>query len=62
MVKLIKLNITIRPIISIWYRVDSKQITSFRQWATSVLKDYITKGFALNEKMLIEKKYSTVSS
>ena len=44
-------------IISIWYRVDSKQATNFRIWATSVLKDYITKGFVLNEKRLIEKKY-----
>lgn len=45
-------------IISIWYRVDSKQATSFRIWATKVLKDYIVKGYALNEKRLIEKKYN----
>ncbi len=44
-------------IISIWYRINSKQATNFRIWATSVLKDYITKGFVLNEKRLIEKKY-----
>ncbi len=44
-------------IISIWYRVDSKQATTFRIWATSILKDYITKWYALNEKRLIEKKY-----
>jgi len=45
-------------IISIWYRVDSKQATAFRIWATKVLKDYIIKGYALNEKRLIEKKYN----
>ena len=44
-------------IISIWYRVDSKQATRFRIWATKVLKDYIVKGYSLNEKRLIEKKY-----
>jgi len=44
-------------IISIWYRVDSKQATQFRIWATKVLKNYIVNGFAINEKRLIEKKY-----
>jgi len=44
-------------IVSIWYRVDSKQATKFRIWATKVLKDYIVKGYVLNEKRLIEKKY-----
>jgi len=44
-------------IISIWYRVDSKQATQFRIWATSILKNYIVKGYVLNEKRLIEKKY-----
>jgi len=44
-------------IISIWYRVDSKQATQFRTWATKILKNYIVNGFAINEKRLIEKKY-----
>ena len=44
-------------IISIWYRINSKQATSFRQWSTKVLKNYIVKWYALNEKRLIEEKY-----
>ena len=44
-------------ILAVWYRVNSSKAIKFRQWATSVLRDYITKGFVLNEKRLIEKKY-----
>ena len=36
-------------IIAIGYRVNSKQATHFRIWATNVLKEYIIKGFALND-------------
>jgi death-on-curing family protein len=39
-------------IISVGYRVNSKKATKFRQWATKVLKDYILKGYALNQKRL----------
>jgi len=39
-------------IISVGYRVNSKRATKFRQWATKVLKDYILKGYALNQKRL----------
>lgn len=39
-------------IISIGYRVNSKQGILFRKWATSVLKDYMLKGYAINEKRL----------
>jgi len=35
-------------IIAVGYRVNSKQATHFRIWATKVLKEYIIKGFALN--------------
>lgn len=38
-------------IISIGYRVKSKQGTQFRIWATSVLRDYLLKGYALNQRM-----------
>ncbi len=44
-------------ILSVGYRVDSKQATKFRQRATKVLKNYIIKWYALNEKKLIEQKY-----
>jgi prophage maintenance system killer protein len=42
-------------IISIGYRVNSKQATKFRIWATKVLKDHILKGYTLNQKRLQEK-------
>ena len=39
-------------IIAVGYRVNSKKATKFRQWATQTLREYITKGFALNDDML----------
>lgn len=41
-------------IISVGYRVKSKRGTQFRQWATQRLKDYLVKGFSVNEKRLQE--------
>lgn len=38
-------------IISVGYRVKSKQGTHFRIWATNVLRDYLLKGYALNQRM-----------
>ena len=38
-------------IISVGYRVKSKRGTQFRIWANRVLKDYLVKGFAVNEKI-----------
>ena len=43
-------------IISVGYRVKSKQGTQFRIWATSVLKDYLIKGYALDQKKLQQQK------
>ncbi len=39
-------------IIAVGYRVNSKKATRFRQWATKTLKEYITKGFVLNDEFL----------
>jgi len=39
-------------IIAVGYRVNSKKATRFRQWATKTLKEYITKGFVLNDEIL----------
>lgn len=39
-------------IISVGYRVNSKKGTQFRQWATQRLKDYLIKGYAINEQKL----------
>lgn len=39
-------------IISVGYRVNSKQGIMFRKWATKILKDYMIKGYAANQKRL----------
>lgn len=39
-------------IISIGYRVNSYQATQFRKWATAILKEYLIKGFALDDDRL----------
>ncbi|MEN4018760.1 MAG: virulence RhuM family protein [Methanobacterium sp.] len=39
-------------IIAVGYRVNSKQATQFRIWATKTLKEYITKGFVLDDELL----------
>lgn len=39
-------------IISVGYRVNSKRATKFRQWATSVLKEYMVKGFIVDSERL----------
>ena len=39
-------------VIAVGYRVNSMRATRFRQWATATLKEYITKGFVLNDDML----------
>ena len=39
-------------IIAVGYRVNSKRGTEFRIWANKILKDYLIKGFSINEKLL----------
>ena len=49
-------------IISVGYRVKSKQGTQFRIWATNVLRDYLLKGYALNQRMnRIENNFENLS-
>ena len=43
-------------IISVGYRVNSKKATQFRIWATKVLKEYMTKGFVLDDERLMQGK------
>ena len=43
-------------IISVGYRVNSKRATHFRIWATGILKEYMTKGFALDDERLKQGK------
>ena len=42
-------------IITVGYRVNSKNATSFRRWATSVLKQYIIKGYAINQQIKLDR-------
>ena len=47
-------------IIAVGYRINSKKATEFRIWATKILKEYMTKGFALNDERFIKgNKYDT---
>ncbi|MEG0835933.1 MAG: virulence RhuM family protein [Anaerovoracaceae bacterium] len=43
-------------IISVGYRVNSRKATNFRIWATGVLKEYMTKGFAMDDERLKQGK------
>lgn len=43
-------------IISVGYRVNSKKATRFRIWVTTVLSEYMTKGFALDDDRLKQGK------
>ncbi len=45
-------------IISVGYRVNSRQATQFRIWATGILKEHILKGYTFNEKRLKENQTS----
>ena len=49
-------------VISVGYRVNSKKATKFRQWATSVLKEYIIKGYAVNTQKLTEFRLSSLEN
>jgi len=48
-------------IISVGYRVKSIQGTQFRIWANKILKDYLVKGYALNEQKLKEQNEQYIS-
>lgn len=48
-------------ILSVGYRVNSKQGTQFRIWANGVLKDFLIKGFAINEKRLAQKEQEVLT-
>src|SRR3989344_3397499 len=53
--KVRKMNLyNLDMIISVGYRVNSSRATQFRIWATNTLKEYLMKGYAVNEKRLME--------
>jgi hypothetical protein len=45
-------------ILSIGYRVNSKNATQFRQWSNRVLKDYLLKGYVINQRIERLEKYA----
>ncbi len=47
-------------IIAVGYRVKSKQGTQFRIWATGILKEYIQKGFAMDDERLKNMAVATI--
>jgi len=54
-------------IISVGYRVKSKRGTQFRQWALKIIKDYLLKGYAVNQQLLhleerIDKKFHAIEN
>ncbi|MEH6705423.1 MAG: RhuM family protein [Galbibacter orientalis] len=55
-VKRKQLHYNLDAIISVGYRVKSARATQFRIWANQVLKDYLVKGYAINEKRLAQKE------
>ena len=42
-------------IISVGYRINSKNATSFRRWATSVLKQYLIKVYVINQQLKLDR-------
>ena len=48
-------------ILSVGYRIKSKTAVQFRKWATSILKEYLIKGYAINQKALKEQQEKLTS-
>ena len=44
-------------ILSVGYRVNSKNATLFRRWANQVLKDYMLRGYAVNQRIIFAEEY-----
>lgn len=51
-----RVHFNLDVIIAVGYRVNSKQGTKFRIWATQQLKEYLVQGFVINEKKLAQKQ------
>jgi len=49
-------------VISVGYRVNSKKATKFRQWATSILKEYISNGYTINTHKITEQRLSDLEN
>ncbi len=55
-VKRKQLHYSLDAVISVGYRIKSTRATQFRIWANSILKEYLIKGYAINEKRLEQKE------
>jgi prophage antirepressor-like protein len=49
-------------VISVGYRVNSKKATTFRQWATSVLKSYIQNGYVINSEKITHQRFKELEN
>ena len=49
-------------IISVGYRVNSLKATKFRQWSTSILKSYITDGYAINSEKITNQRFKELEN
>lgn len=56
LIKRDRVHYNLDVIIAVGYRVNTKQGTKFRQWATQRLKDYLIQGYAINEQRLAQKQ------
>ena len=43
-------------ILAVGYRINSSKAIAFRRWATKILKEYLIKGYALNQKIITKQK------
>ena len=48
-------------ILSVGYRIQSHRGTQFRQWATTHLREYLVKGFVMDDARLKEPQLGTIS-
>ena len=55
------LHYNLDMIISIGYRVNTKRGTQFRQWANKILKEYLLKGYSVNDKRCVECQENIIS-
>ena len=49
-------------VISVGYRINSLRATKFRQWATSILKNYIQDGYAINSEKITDKRFKALEN
>jgi len=49
-------------VISVGYRVNSKKATTFRQWATNVLKNYIQNGYVINSEKITHERFKELEN